>query len=62
MDLVDLFIGSEGTLGVIAEVTLRTARLPGGLCRAFVPVPTEAQAIALVGRSSRRRVRDVGLA
>jgi D-lactate dehydrogenase (cytochrome) len=48
MDLVDLFIGSEGTLGVIAEATLRTARLPGGLCRAFVPVPTEAQAIALV--------------
>ena len=48
MDLVDLFIGSEGTLGVIAEVQLRTARLPGGLCRAFVPVPVEAQAIALV--------------
>jgi D-lactate dehydrogenase (cytochrome) len=33
---------------VIAEVQLRTARLPGGLCRAFVPVPAEAQAIALV--------------
>jgi D-lactate dehydrogenase (cytochrome) len=48
MDLVDLFIGSEGTLGAIAEVTLRTARLPGGLCRAFVPVPAEAHAITLV--------------
>jgi D-lactate dehydrogenase (cytochrome) len=48
MDLVDLFIGSEGTLGAIAEVTLRTAPLPGGLCRGFVPVPTEARAIALV--------------
>lgn len=28
MDLVDLFIGSEGTLGIIAEVTLRLIRAP----------------------------------
>ena len=48
MDLIDLFIGSEGTLGVIAAVTFRTAVLPGGLCRAFVPVATEAAGIALV--------------
>jgi D-lactate dehydrogenase (cytochrome) len=48
MDLIDLFIGSEGTLGVIADVTFRTAPLPAGLCRAFVPVPTEKAAIALV--------------
>ena len=31
MDLIDLFIGSEGTLGVIADVTFRTAPLPGAL-------------------------------
>jgi len=49
MDLVDLFIGSEGTLGVITEVTFRTAPLPGGLCRALVPVASESAAIALVG-------------
>ena len=48
MDLIDLFIGSEGTLGAIAEVVFRAAPLPGGLCRAFVPVPTESAAIALV--------------
>lgn len=48
MDLIDLFIGSEGTLGVIAEATLKTAPLPAGRCRAFVPVPSEALAIALV--------------
>jgi len=48
MDLIDLFIGSEGTLGVIAEVRLKTAPLPAGVCRAFVPVPSEASAIALV--------------
>lgn len=56
MDLVDLFIGSEGTLGAIAEVTLRTARLPGGLCRAFVPVPAEAQGIALVAELRRAAI------
>lgn len=49
MDLIDLFIGSEGTLGVIAEVLFRTAPVPAGLCRAFVPVPSEELAIALVG-------------
>ncbi|HJU41612.1 MAG TPA: FAD-binding oxidoreductase [Vicinamibacterales bacterium] len=54
MDLIDLFIGSEGTLGVIAAVTFRTARLPGGLCRAFVPVSTEAAGIALVDELRRQ--------
>ncbi len=49
MDLVDLFIGSEGTLGAIVEATLRTAPLPAGLCRALVPVPSEELAIALAG-------------
>jgi len=49
MDLVDLFIGSEGTLGVIVDATLRTAPLPGGICRALVPVATEDAAIALTG-------------
>ena len=49
MDLVDLFIGSEGTLGVIVEAVFRTARVPAGLCRALVPVPSEELAIALTG-------------
>jgi D-lactate dehydrogenase (cytochrome) len=48
MDLIDLFIGSEGTLGAIAEVVFKTAPLPGGLCRAFVPVASESTGIALV--------------
>jgi D-lactate dehydrogenase (cytochrome) len=53
MDLIDLFIGSEGTLGVIAAVTFRTAPLPGGVCRAFVPVAYESDGIALVDELRR---------
>lgn len=49
MDLIDLFIGSEGTLGVIADVSFRTAPLPGALCRALVPVRSEEVAIRLAG-------------
>jgi D-lactate dehydrogenase (cytochrome) len=50
MDLLDLFIGSEGTLGVVVEATLTVAARPDAQCLALVPVPTEAEAIALVGR------------
>lgn len=48
MDLVDLFIGSEGTLGVIVEVVFRTAARPAGRCHALVPAASEAAGIRLV--------------
>ena len=48
MDLIDLFIGSEGTLGVIVEATLRVLPAPPSVALALVPVPSEATAIALV--------------
>lgn len=38
MDLIDLFIGSEGTLGIIAEMEIKIAKLPGamwGICAFF---------------------------
>ena len=50
MDLIDLFIGSEGTLGVITEVTLRIAPSPPALCLAFVPFADRAAALAFVRR------------
>jgi len=48
MDLIDLLIGSEGTLGVIVDVTFRVARTPPAVALAFVPVASEPAAIALV--------------
>ena len=57
MDLIDLFIGSEGTLGVIAEATFRTAPLPAGVCRALVPVPSRGPGDR-AGRRTARRPRS----
>jgi D-lactate dehydrogenase (cytochrome) len=48
MDLVDLFIGSEGTLGVITEVTFRTLAPAPASALALVPCSTETQGLALV--------------
>jgi D-lactate dehydrogenase (cytochrome) len=48
MDLIDLFIGAEGTLGVIVDATLRVAPLPGSTAFAMVPMTDEASALALV--------------
>jgi D-lactate dehydrogenase (cytochrome) len=50
MDLVDLFIGSEGTLGVIAEVTLRVQHPRPAVCLAFVTFRERASAVACVTR------------
>ncbi len=57
MDLIDLFIGSEGTLGVIASARLRTVRRPTLVCRWLVPVASERSAIALAGEL-RQASRD----
>jgi D-lactate dehydrogenase (cytochrome) len=48
MDLIDLFIGSEGTLGVITEVTLRVLPARPQVCLAFVPFDDRARALAFV--------------
>jgi len=50
MDLIDLFIGSEGTLGVITEVTLRVLPARPAMCLAFVPFDDRPVALAFVRR------------
>jgi len=53
MDLVDLFVGSEGTLGVVVEATLRVLPAPPAVAFALVPVDSESVAIALVDELRR---------
>ena len=48
MDAIDLFIGSEGTLGVICEIETRLVPKPQGLLSGVVFFPTEADVLAFV--------------
>jgi D-lactate dehydrogenase (cytochrome) len=49
MDLIDLFIGSEGTLGIVTEVTLRVIAERPAFCLAFVTFDDRSAALNLVG-------------
>ena len=57
MDLIDLFIGSEGTLGVITQVTFRTVSPPPNISLAWIPCATEVQGFSLV-----KSLRDASMA
>ncbi len=61
MDLADLFIGAEGTLGVITSVTVRTAPTPPATCEALIWCGDEPTGLALVASlrdASHRTWRD----
>lgn len=49
MDLVDLFIGSEGTLGIVTEVTLQLLPLHEAITGLTAFFATESQALEFVG-------------
>lgn len=49
MDAIDLFIGSEGTLGIIVEITFRVLAAAPRIALAFVPCRSEQQGIRLAG-------------
>lgn len=57
MDVIDLFIGSEGTLGVIIEAELKLLRKPEGLLSGVLFFDSEDQLLSFV-----REVRDRSLA
>jgi len=50
-DMKHLFIGSEGTLGVITAATLKLFARPRSLVTAFVGVASPARALALLARA-----------
>jgi D-lactate dehydrogenase (cytochrome) len=54
MDAIDLFIGSEGTLGVICEIEVRLLPKPEGLLSGVVFFADEADVLALVADSRKR--------
>jgi FAD/FMN-containing dehydrogenase len=50
MDWVDLFIGSEGTLGVITQATLRLRPAPNAVLAGLVFFPSDDEAVTAVER------------
>ena len=60
MDMVDLFIGAEGVLGVIAEAELRLPPAPRNVCGVMAFMPDENTALTLV-EILREPVDDSGI-
>ena len=56
MDLIDLFIGSEGTLGIVTQITFRTLAPAPNIVFAWVPCATEAKGLELV-----KELRDASI-
>src|SRR5256714_6333730 len=58
MDAVDLFIGSEGTLGVIVEAEVRLLPKPEGLLSGVVFFDNDANLLSFVREARKRSLRN----
>ncbi len=61
MDLIDLFIGSEGVLGVITEIKLKVIRLPEKVVAVTSFFETEKSALDFVDMSRNSNVHPAAL-
>ncbi|MDX6306180.1 MAG: hypothetical protein QOI77_3149 [Blastocatellia bacterium] len=60
MDVIDLFIGSEGTLGVILEVEVKLLPKPAGLMSGVVFFTTEEDLLGFVSEARERSLANRG--
>ncbi len=61
MDIIDLFIGMEGTLGVITELELRLAKKPALAGGITIFLPSEEAAICLVGMARDSSIKPAAV-